>query len=174
MNDCLVSVLKVSWSVNKKSRSQFLGHCRIHLQNQSLFAYYPIHRWSRLFLGILVWWCWIPKLPQKHFFCNGCQIVVDGGIPQRITYSTFLLTLLISFNFWIKCFIGIYFQCCSEKSDTILIPYPLNVACFPPQSPLRCFRDLLFTLNLLKFNNVKICFPVFPCTELGTYWAILV
>ena len=163
MSDCLVCVLQVSWSVNKKSRSQFMGHCRIHSQKQSLFAYYPIHQCSRPFLGTLVWWCWIPTLPQKHFFCNGGQIIVDGGIPQRINYSTFLLTLLTSFTFWIQCFIGIYFQCCSEKSDIILIPYPLKAACFLPRHSLDAFETVSLPSvfwNLIMWKYVSPSFHV--------------
>lgn len=39
----------------EKSWSWFTGHCRVHSQDQGLYAYYLTHKWASLFLHPLVY-----------------------------------------------------------------------------------------------------------------------
>ena len=56
-----------SHTMDESGWSQFMGHCKIHSQDQGLYAHYPTSQQGKILYESFGVWCWIPKLPQRHF-----------------------------------------------------------------------------------------------------------
>lgn len=62
---------RVFWIVAERGSSQFMGLFRVCRWDQGLYTYHLVHEhehsMSKIFLGLLVLWCWISHLLKRQF-----------------------------------------------------------------------------------------------------------
>lgn len=75
-----------SQTAAERGWSQFMGHCRVHSQDQGLSAYYLMHREARFLLGLLGYGAGFHSSQKGILSMDGCQIGVEWGIQQGIPY----------------------------------------------------------------------------------------
>jgi len=72
--------------VTERGWSWFMGHFRVHSQNQGWYVCYLMHRWARLLLvprNMVL----DPTAPTKTLLpVDGYQIVVERGDMARTSY----------------------------------------------------------------------------------------
>ena len=64
--------------------SQFMGHCRVHSQDQDhvLYVYYPTHRWARFLPDPLAEM--LTALTKALLSMDRCQIFLGGRAQARV------------------------------------------------------------------------------------------
>ena len=76
--DCLKTLFsRVSHTVAERGWSRFTGHCRVSSQDRGLHAYYLMHGWVRLLLGLLAHGAGSHRCYKALLSVDGCQIVVE-------------------------------------------------------------------------------------------------
>lgn len=91
-----------SHTMDESSWSQFMGHCKIHSQDQGLYAHYPTSQQGKTLSESFGIWYWIPELPQRHF----CPLMDVKLLLWRVDYTwgmSYSARLLMSLHqFWFK------------------------------------------------------------------------
>ena len=91
--DCLKTLFsRVSHTVAERGWSRFTGHCRVSSQDWGLHAYYLMHGWVRLLLGLLAHGAGSHRCYKALLSVDGCQIVVECRDMWGLSYSAMLLT----------------------------------------------------------------------------------
>ena len=60
-----------------------MGHCKIHSQDQGLYAHYPTSQQGKILSESFGIWCWIPQLPQRHL----CPLMDVKLLLWRVDYT---------------------------------------------------------------------------------------
>lgn len=75
----------------------FMSYCRVHSQDGGLSAYYPMHKWARLFQ---VRWCMMldpTTSTEALLFMDGCKIfVVENSGRGHKQGTSYVIEMLIS------------------------------------------------------------------------------
>lgn len=137
--------------MDESSWSQFMGHCKIHSQDQGLYAHYPTSQQGKtLSESFGICYC-IPELPQRHF----CPLMDVKLFLWRVDYTwgmSYSARLLMSLHqFWFKKAsyspLVTMLMRLSCKANHLLSPWNLNLE--KVKEDLETFSIHFFLLGLI-------------------------